>query len=277
MTHVRFPDTRQGFEWFLKSRFDVAVFVSNALREDAVREAPVLFEGRDEVIHDSVQPATLSTAEERRAVRMALGLPLDGTVVGIAGQVAEIKGIWEFIEAAAQLTSRGAQLTFVVIGDDLKGNGRLRIEAERAAAARGLGERMRFTGFRPDARRIIAALDVVVVPSHVEPLGLSVLEAMSAGVPVIGSRVGGIPEIIVDRQTGLLVPPRDAAALADAISWMVADEARARAFGSAGRDRARTVFSVEAQALRVQSVYDRLLTRSPRASVTARDAVGTAS
>lgn len=263
VTHVRFPDSRAGFEWFLKPGFARAVFVSAALRDAALAEAPTLFGDRSEVVHDGVLTPDVPDEGARRALRHELGLAAEDTIVAFTGQISAIKGIWEFIDAAAILVGRGVPATFAILGDDLRGKGALRREAERAVTERQLGQRVRFLGFRPDAPRLIAAFDVVAVPSHVEPLGNATLEAMAAGRPVVGSRVGGIPEMVVDGVTGLLVPPGNAAELAGALEGMVRDPERIRSFGRAGRARATRCFSAAAHADRVQALYDRLLeTRS---------------
>jgi glycosyltransferase involved in cell wall biosynthesis len=268
ITHVRFPDSRQGFEWFLRPGFSEALFVSAALRDGAVSEAPALFADRNEVVHDGVRLPELMSDAARGRVRSELGLPLDRPIVAFTGQIAEIKGIWEFMEAAALLITRGSPATFAVLGDDLKERGALRRQAEEAARARGLNGQIRFLGFRPDAPRLIPAFDVVAVPSHVEPLGNATLEAMAAGRPVVGSRVGGIPEMIVDGVTGTLVPARDPAALADAIERLVQRPDEARAFGEAARQRATDAFGMTKHALAVAAAYDRALTA--RAGATRR-------
>jgi glycosyltransferase involved in cell wall biosynthesis len=259
ITHVRFPDSRGGFEWFLKPGFDRALFVSGALRDAAVEVAPDLFGSRSEVVHDGVRLPDLPEPDARRRLREELELPVDGAVVAITGQVAEIKGIWEFIDAATALAARDVPATFAVLGDDLKGQGATRRQAEAVVAERGLTDRVRFLGFRPDAPRLIPAFDVIAVPSHVEPLGNATLEAMAAARPVIGARVGGIPEMVVDGVTGLLVPSRDARRLAEAIEVLVRDPARAEGLGRAARRRAQEHFGVRAHADRVQSAYDRVL------------------
>ena len=158
---------------------------------------------------------------------------------------------------------RGVPVSFAVLGDDLKGKGALRQEAEKTVASRGLTDRVRFLGFRPNAPRLIPAFDIIAVPSHVEPLGNATLEAMAAGRPVVGSRVGGIPEMVVDGETGLLVESRNATALAAAIESLVRDPDRAHAFGRAGRARAEQVFSVAAHANHVQAVDHCVLAASP--------------
>jgi glycosyltransferase involved in cell wall biosynthesis len=261
LTHVRFPDAKTGFEWFLKPGFHRALFVSNSLRIEALKEAPDLFTERSEVVYDGVMVPPLVTEGERRDLRDELGLPVDRTIVVLAGQVAEVKGIWDYIEAARILSERRLPVQFAVLGDDLRNNGALRRDAERVVRERGLSDVVRFLGFRPNAQRLIPAFDIVAVPSHVEPLGNATLEAMASARPVVGSRVGGIPEMVVDGVTGLLVPSQNASALASAIESLLHEPSRAKAMGLAGRQRSIDRFSVAAHVASVQGIYDRALRR----------------
>src|ERR1700730_11559569 len=124
---------------------------------------------------------------ERAARRHELSLPLDRPVVAMTGQVSEVKGIWDFVEAADRL--RHTNAVFAVLGDDLRTQGALRREMEAKVVALGLNDRFTFLGFRRDAPELVQAFDIVAVPSHVEPFGLASLEAMAAGRPVVASRV----------------------------------------------------------------------------------------
>jgi glycosyltransferase involved in cell wall biosynthesis len=134
--------------------------------------------------------------------------------------------------------------------------------AEQRVRDLGLFERFRFLGFRANAPRLIPAFDIVAVPSHVEPLGNATLEAMAAARPVVGSRVGGIPEMVVDRETGLLVAARDPVGLADAIGTLIHDAKLRERLGLAGRARAERAFSLEAHGQRLQRLYDQVLGRA---------------
>jgi glycosyltransferase involved in cell wall biosynthesis len=258
VTHIRFPESAAGYAWYLKPGFAKALFVSHALQRDVEAAAPGIFDGRAGVLHDGVVPMRLPDEVERATGRAALGLPGDRPAVVIAGQVVDIKGIWEFIEAARRLVEHGARATFVVLGDDLKDDGRTRREAEARVRSLGLDAHFRFLGFRPDAPALIPLFDVVAVPSHVEPLGNATLEAMAAGRPVVGARVGGIPEMVVEGETGLLVPPRASAELAEALGRLIADPALCARLGEAGADRARSTFSLEAHVARLEDVYSTL-------------------
>lgn len=265
LTHVRFPDKAEGFGWFLRSGFDRALFVSGALMADAQQEAPDVFQGKAQVVYDGVHVPDLATEADRRALRDELGLPANRPIVVMAGQVAEVKGIWDYIGACKILASRATSAHFVVLGDDLKNKGETRRAAEERVRAEGLSDKVTFLGFRPNAQRLIPAFDIVAVPSHVEPLGNATLEAMASARPVVGAAVGGIPEMIVNGVTGLLVPPRTPLALADALERLVVDPSRASAMGAAGRARALEVFSISAHVSAIQTQYDALL--SSRLSV----------
>jgi glycosyltransferase involved in cell wall biosynthesis len=258
VTHIRFPDTRDGYQWFFRPPFSQAIFISESFKDEALQEAPEVFAGRSTVVYDAVERPRLWDAAERAARRQELGLPLDRPVVAMTGQVAEVKGIWEFVEAADRL--RHTAVVFAVLGDDLRTHGAVRREMEAKVAALGLQDRFRFLGFRHDAPELLQAFDVVAAPSRVEPFGLASLEAMAAGRPVVASRVGGIPEVVRDGLDGILVPPNDPTLLADGLSALLGDPGRRAAMGERGRRRAEDVFGMGVHADALQCVYEQVLT-----------------
>ncbi|HEX6200036.1 MAG TPA: glycosyltransferase, partial [Thermoanaerobaculia bacterium] len=146
-----------------------------------------------------------------------------------------------------------------VVGD---GPERRRLE-ERAASA-GLGEAVAWTGFRRDVPALLAAADLFVLPSRDDALPTVLLEAQAAGVAVVASRAGGVPEIVDDGATGVLVPPGEAAALARAVSALLADPAARGRLAQAGRRRARERFSMDAWLARLEAVYGEVLGRPVR-------------
>jgi len=147
---------------------------------------------------------------------------------------------------------------FVVLGDDLKNGGRIRRDMEERVHALGLSSHFAFLGFLKDAPSIVQAFDIIAVPSHVEPLGNSTLEAMAAGRPVIGSRVGGIPEMVVDGETGVLVPPAAPESLADAIERLCANTGLRSRMSEAARKRSHEAFGLDVHGQRLQAHYDQL-------------------
>jgi len=257
VVHVR---GRLGnYSWFLRPGFRRALFVSRDLMKYALEQDGTAFNSGAEVVYDGVVMPDLPAEDVRRARLAALGIPVEAPSIVMSGQVVEIKGIWEYIEAARMLTEAGVPATYVVLGDDLLGNGETRRKAEARVAELGLASHFRFLGFRRDAPALIPLFDIAAVPSRQEPLGNATLEAMASGRPVVGSRVGGIPEMVVNDETGFLVEPRDAAALAAALRNLIEDPELRLELGRGGRARAESVFSVPAHVAHVQRIYDEVL------------------
>jgi N-acetyl-alpha-D-glucosaminyl L-malate synthase BshA len=129
--------------------------------------------------------------------------------------------------------------------------------------AAGLDEWVQFLGERTDLPSVLRGADLFLLPSETESFGLAALEAMSCGVPVIASRVGGVPEVVIDGETGLLAPVGDVAAMAAHVVRLLADAPLRARLGAAGRRRAETAFPLEATVGRYEALYRRLLERQP--------------
>lgn len=214
---------------------------------------------RMETVHNGFDGASVP-AESARAVRRELGLPADALVVCIVGRLNAMKGQREAIEALARL---GGESHLVIAGEDAEHGGAFASELHRLADDLGVGGRVHLTGYRADVPAVLAAADVFVLPSWAEGLPMVVLEAMAAGLPVVAARVGGIPELVVDGETGLLVAPRDVAALAAALGLLVTDEEKRRRLGAAGRLRLEREFTERAASERVLAVYDEVVAATP--------------
>ena len=166
------------------------------------------------------------------------------------------KGLDVAIEALARLRPRHPQAVLVVLGQ-----GSLAQELRELARARGVDDAVHLPYSVGDVADWLGRADVLVHPARWEGFGLALLEAMLAGLPIVASRVSAIPEIVLDGETGLLVPPDDPQRLAAALDDLLSDPGRARALGEAGRERAHASFSVERMATRTIAVYERVLSR----------------
>jgi glycosyltransferase involved in cell wall biosynthesis len=175
-------------------------------------------------------------------------------IVGSMGVLEERKGHRFLLAAAAELKARGLKLQYRIAGD-----GALRRSLEQQAVDLGLVDDVQFSGFVTDTAEFLASIDLFVMPSLFEGLGVAVLEAMAAGKPVVATRVGGLAESVLDGVTGLLVAPRDAAALATAIDKLARDPALALALGSRGAARVRQHYTLEQMARRNEAYYYELL------------------
>lgn len=205
------------------------------------------------VARSALDPAPWRSPAPRAKLCREFGVDGQALLVGVLAQLIERKGHCVLFEALRRRSVVGP-LQLLVFGQ-----GPLRETLEREVAAAGLGACVRFAGFRADLPRWLGALDLVVHPARMEGLGVSLLQASAAGVPVIASRVGGIPEAVRDGVNGLLVPPGDADALAAAIDALAADPARRRALGDAGRALIEREFSVAAMARANLAVYEELI------------------
>ncbi len=163
------------------------------------------------------------------------------------------KGVAYGLRAFARIAPQFAAAHLVIAGD---GSRRRALEAE--AKALGVTDRVHFLGWRDDAAQVLAALDVLLMPSLWEGFGLVMLEAMAQTVPIIGSAVSAIPEVVIDGETGLLVPPRDVAGLANALTTLLTDAPLRRHMGLLGQDRVETIFSVEQMVADTLAVYSKL-------------------
>jgi glycosyltransferase involved in cell wall biosynthesis len=184
---------------------------------------------------DAVAAAAGSGAELRRA------LGWDGAkVAGIVGRLQPWKGQETFLEAAALLAERRPELRYAVVGGAILGReGDYAERLQQRARELGLEQRVHFAGHQDDVRPWFDAFDVAVHASSAEPFGLVVVEAMALGTPVVAAAEGGAAEIVEHERSGLLVPPRDAQALADAVERIASDSSLAERLGAGGRERAR--------------------------------------
>ena len=190
----------------------------------------------------------------RRAARTALGLRDEQLVVLTIGRLTVMKGHRHLVDAVPGLLRRFPDLAVVVLGQ-----GHLRDELRTQAAELGVTDAVHLAGHRSDARMLLDAADVFVLPSLHEGMPLVLMEAMDAGLPVVATRVIGSEEIVVDGETGLLVRPRDAAALEHALGRLLADPQLRDGYGDAGRRRFRACFTADRMTAETVRVYDGVL------------------
>lgn len=215
---------------------DQVVAVSDDLRRtlvDRLRIAPPV-----RVLHNGIDPAPFEGVDPS-PVRRELDIGPDSFVVGTAVVLSEQKGVRFLLEAAGLVRATDPGVRFVVAGD-----GPLRAELERRAAELGLGDGVRFLGYRRDVPQLVAAFDAYVLPSLWEGLPLALLEALASGKPIVASRVGGNPEVVEHERNGLLVPPRSPEALAEAILRLRRDPALREAIRGRNQERFHRFFSI---------------------------------
>jgi glycosyltransferase involved in cell wall biosynthesis len=220
--------------------------------------------GRSAIVHDGTAPAALAERTELR----------QESHVGLVGRISPWKGQHIFIQAAALVHQDFPDARFFIIGSALFGEDSYDQEIRRLPGQLGIESIVKFTGFRSDVDRAIAELDLVVHASTKgEPFGQVIIEAMAAGKPVVATNGGGVPEIVEDGRTGILVPMGDAQAMAQAICRILSNPVGAKAMGRQGRKRVADHFTLQQTARRVEAAYAKVLQCGTGGNVKVRDVV----
>ncbi|MEY2446761.1 MAG: hypothetical protein QOH79_237 [Acidimicrobiaceae bacterium] len=239
-----------------------------AMSEAIATRAASLFSwppDRIDVVHSGLDAPAYRAEANGPAWRASVGLASTDVAVGIVGRLVEWKGQDDVLRAAAVIGRARPEVRFFIVGGELVDDasrwslGREADRLRRLAAALGIADRVTLTGPTSDVSSVMAGLDIAVTASWAEPFGLVVLEAMAHGTAVVATRAGGIPEIVVDAESGMLVPPRSPADLAAAIDGLVAEPERRRRLGEAGRRRAAEAFPVETEAVGLAATWGRIV------------------
>jgi len=236
--------------WLMRDT-DAVVASAESVRDFYIKQVKA-DPSKVEVIYNAVDWAQLQATVSRAEMRASIDVPLDAPLLTIIARLTEQKGHRILLDALVRSDLARAHL--LVVGD-----GPLRQSLESQAANLGLSARVRFVGARRDLGNILAATDVFVMPSFWEGLPLAMVLAMGAGVPVVATRVAGIPEVVQDGVTGLLVPPGDSGELGAALSRVVNDDTTRVLLGQAARAFVGPRFGVDGYVHSVTALYDRLL------------------
>lgn len=203
--------------------------------------------------------ALAAKAARGSATRAELGIPADAVLVITVARLVWLKAVDQLVEAVALMGERAANAVFIVVGE-----GTDRPALERLIEKRGLIGRVRLLGGRLDVPRLLSLADIFALPSVSEGMPIAIMEAMATGLPVVATAVDGTPEVVEDGKTGLLVPPRDPAALAAAIGKLIAEPGLRKDMGRKGRRRIEQSFSDRSLAAGMDALYTELLARKVR-------------
>lgn len=264
--HVRDIHRRSAAAWWLCRQADAVLAISQVVA------AALPCTARAQVVYN---PVGLPTARPRS--RAELGLPNGPALVAMVASLRRWKGHEAFLEMAARAAGR-TPAHYVVVGGSIFDDDERDYAAELAARAVALGidQQMSFLGQRDDLADLWPHLSLLVHPATAEPFGRVVAEALVAGVPVVAYRDGGVPEIVDDGESGLLVPPGDVAALADAVVRLLCEPEERGRMARIGQQRAGRRFAPATHARTVEAAYDRLLANRAGHSRPARTGTGNA-
>ncbi len=237
---------------------DAVIAASDGVKSVLVRSG--LPENLIEVVPPGIDFSAFDAPRERDFLRRKFSFADDDFVVGVVAHLDDANGLRHLFEAAKTIHYHARKVRFVILGE-----GSLRLESDGGAQAPAHAHEDRdvayFMGYRDETPRALGSLDAFVLSTHLEGLSGPLLDAMAGGLPVVASQIGSVPQIVIHRETGLLVPPRDAKALAESVLKLILDKALAARLGTAGAEAVREKFSIEAMALRTVALYERLASR----------------
>ena len=229
------------------------ICVSEAVKQAVLAGAKVP-DDKFSVIYNGVELAEYDRPVDRQNTLTELGISHDRIVVGTIGWLGPDKGIDVFLEAAASVAESMPETVFLIVG-----GGAWESDLKRLAHRLQLEDKTYFTGWRRDVVPLYQIMDLVVLPSRSEGFGKALIEGMAARKPVVATRVGGIPEIVVDQETGILVPVDDPKALAEAILSLLQGQTRMVKLGEMGRRRVEQMFTWDMSVAKVEKVYAEVL------------------
>jgi len=247
---------KHAFRYRVLSCFaDRILCVSNAVKDHLVRKTGIS-SGKIAVVYNGIDPDGgygVISEDGKTAVKNALGIDKNETVIGNVSRLIPDKGQKYLLLAAPEIIKKYPKVKFLIIGD-----GVLRNELESLARELGINSKVVFAGTRRDVPALLGIMDIFVFPTFNEALGISVLEAMAAGKPVIATDDAAIPEIIRHDREGILVHPGDAAAIAMAVERLLGDRDAADQMGRRAKERVKDFFD-DAMVKNIENVYDGIL------------------
>jgi glycosyltransferase involved in cell wall biosynthesis len=243
--------------WTLRHRADRVIAVSESARRHVLTRAG-LRRGQTATIHNGIDLSAFTTDRSAAGaeLRESLGIAPETPVLATVAVLRQPKGIDDMLEALPIVGAGHPDLVYVVAGD-----GEHRSALESRARLLGVSKSTRFIGRTSDVPAVLAAADAFVLPSHTEALPTVVIEAMAAGLPVVATSVGGVPELVDHGVTGILVPAHAPERLADAVARVIDSPRQAEAMGIAARRTALERFGIERQAARLADEYRVLVAR----------------
>ncbi len=241
---------------FLYQRLDGIFTISNFIRQNVIDTCPV----KPEKVHPLLNSLDIDNYNphhhDQAKIRKEFGIDQKTPVVGIVGRFTPMKGHIEFIHGAQQIKNKmGSNIIFLIVGKASYGEESYEREIRDLVTRLQLDKQVVFAGHRHDIPRVLTAIDILAFPSYKESFGNTLLEGMAMKLPIVASNSGAVPEIIIDGQTGLLVPPKDANLLAEKILYLLRNPAMCQKLGNAGRKRVEKYFKFDDYISKLERFY----------------------
>jgi glycosyltransferase involved in cell wall biosynthesis len=216
--------------------------------------------GKKETVHNGIDLAHFDSEVDGGKIRSEFKVSKDTKLIGTVGHLAPLKGFEELIEATTKVTREGFNIKLAIVGEAIYPNSQIyKQNLLSLVYSKGLKDKIIFTGYRENIPELLASFDLFVLPSRSEGFGRVNLEAMAMGKPVVSTNVGGIPEVVLDGVTGILVAPGNPKDLAHGILRMLSDSHLRESMGQEGRRRVEEHFTLQAHVQRIERIYAEVL------------------
>jgi glycosyltransferase involved in cell wall biosynthesis len=248
--------TKQKFynlldQWITKLFFHKVIGVSNQISEKLKRELP---NSKVVCIHNCIALERIKAEKPVIETKKELGIRFDSVIIGTVGRLVPVKGIEYLLKSAKILGEKFPDLRLLIVGD-----GPAKNQLQELAKKLGINSSVIFTGHRDDVLNLVSCLDVFVLPSLSEGIPMALLEAMAVGVPVVASNVGGIPEVLEDGKTGILIPARDEKIMANVCQNLLEHKETRELLAIKAKKVVEERFSAAAMAEKVAQIYRSLV------------------
>lgn len=244
------------FHKHLYNRVNRIFAISNYVKLNVLKTCPVS-DDRVSVLHPAINVNDYAPENfNKKSLREALGIENDSIVIGIASRISPGKGYEEFLHAAKILKEEfHNEITFIAAGGKSRNEEEYFNNIMHLTHELGLDNAVKYIGFRDNIAEVLSTIDIFVFPSHEESFGVLLIEAMAAGLPAAASNNAGIPDIVIDGETGILVPPKDAVKLAGAVKQLIVDKELRTNLGRAARKRAEGIFNINDALDKLEKFY----------------------
>jgi glycosyltransferase involved in cell wall biosynthesis len=250
--HVRITDKDRVIDRVLEP-FAIKIITNSTAA--AQRFSWVKNQSKIVTIYNGLDLKTFDEKKDVAKIKKGLSIKNEDIVIGTIAKLQPKKGIHILLDAAAPIIKKFPSIKFLIVGDDADTEGAYLKKLKSLAQQLNITEHIIFSGYRDDIPQIMEIIDIFTFPSFSESFGRSLLEAMAASKPIIASNVGGIPEVVVDGETGMLVPPGNSTGLTAAISYLLEDKNLRKEMGLKGRKRVEKLFTMEKNVQAIETLY----------------------
>ena len=244
---------------YLYSRVDLVLAISQVIKNNVIDTCPI-DESKVQIHYNGIKIEKYKTAlTKRNDTREAMNAPLKKCVISLMGRLSPGKGHEDFLKAAEIVLYENKDVLFWIVGSASYGEEEYELQIKKIAGELENNENIIFTGFRKDIPELIAASDIIAVPSHAEAFGNAAIEAMAAARPVVSSNTDGLIDIVVEGETGFRVPAKNPGKLAQAFFELIYDPNLRNKFGEAGQKRVEVMFNESKQTKKLENIFWKLI------------------